>query len=180
MFLRSDTLLPVREEADPGHVPAPHGPEPHRGGHRRDEQEGGRAPAAVLLCRSGHDQTAAQAPGQRERPGELDAVPGNPQGSSCGPGEFQVVHTRSRGDPHPLPYLCGFSRSQTGGSPLATRASLSPSCLRGLEMGTAWLLRNLVNSDCLMEASRLKQDEVWRAIGFHMKLLFSGFYENCN
>ena len=47
-------------------------------------------------------------------------------------------------------------------------------------MGTAWLLRNLVNSDCLMEASRLKQDEVWRAIGFHMKLLFSGFYENCN
>ena len=103
MLLRSDTLLPVREEADPGHVPAPHGPEPHRGGHRRDEQEGGRAPAAVLLGRSGHDQTAAQAPGQRERPGELDAVPGNPQGSSCGPGEFQVVHTRSRGDPHPQP-----------------------------------------------------------------------------
>lgn len=110
MFLRSNTLLPVREEADPGHVPAPHRPEPHRGGHRRDEQEGGRAPAAVLLGRSRHDQTAAQAPGQRERPGEPDAGPGNPhagpgnpQGSSCGPGEFQVIHTRSRGDPHPLP-----------------------------------------------------------------------------
>ena len=97
------------------------------------------------------------------------------------PGNFRSFTPGPEAIPTPsLPYLCGFSRSQTGGSPLATRASLSPSCLRGLEMGTAWLLRNLVNSDCLMEASRLKQDEVWRAIGFHMKLLFSGFYENCN
>lgn len=120
---------------------------------------------AVLLGWSGHDQTAAQAPGaawlQVSRvPGQAIRVPGQAicRAAPVDPGEFQVVHTRSRGDPHPLSsFICGFSQSQMKrGALWPTRASLSPSCLQGLEMGTAWLLRNLVNSDCLVEASRLK------------------------
>ena len=92
-------------------------------------------------------------------PGQAIRTPGQAvrRAAPVDPGNFRSFTPGPEAIPTPsLPYLCGFSRSQMGGSPLATRASLSPRCLQGLEMGTAWLLRNLVNSDCLMEASRLK------------------------
>lgn len=151
--------------ADPGHVPAPHRPEPHRGGHRRDEQEGGRAPPAVLLGWSGHDQTAAQAPGQRERqvsrvPGQAIRVPGQAicRAAPVDPGNFRSFTPGPEESPPLSSVFVRFSQSQMGGSPLATRASLSPrSCLcKGWRWVQPGFLRNLVNSDCLVEASRLK------------------------
>ena len=103
---------------------------------------------------------AIRTPGQAIRtPGQAIRTPGQAvrRAAPVDPGNFRSFTPGPEAIPTPsLPYLCGFSRSQMGGSPLATRASLSPRCLQGLEMGTAWLLRNLVNSDCLMEASRLK------------------------
>lgn len=92
-------------------------------------------------------------------PGQAIRVPGQAicRAAPVDPGNFRSFTPGPEEIPTPsLLYLCGFSQSQMGGSPLATRASLSPSCLQGLEMGTAWLLRNLVNSDCLVKASRLK------------------------
>ena len=82
----------------------------------------------------------SQAPGQAvRRAAPVD--PGNFGSFTPGP---EVIPISS------VLYLCGFSWSQMGRSPLATRASLSPSCLQELERGTAWLLRKLINSDCLI------------------------------
>lgn len=66
---RSHSLFSLREEAHRSDVSAPHRPEPHRSGHRRDEQEGGRDQAAVLLQWGGHDPPPAQTAGQHQRPG---------------------------------------------------------------------------------------------------------------
>lgn len=65
----SHTLFPLREETDRGHVSAPHRPEPHRGGHRRDEQEGGWDQTALLVQWGWHDPPAAQTAGQHQCPG---------------------------------------------------------------------------------------------------------------
>lgn len=65
----SHPLFPIREEANSRHVPTPDRPEPHWGGHRRDERQGGRAAAPVLGLGGGHDPSAAQTAGQCQRSG---------------------------------------------------------------------------------------------------------------
>lgn len=68
----SHPLFPLREEAYSSHVPTPDWPEPHRGGHRWDECQGGRAATPVLGLWGGHDPPAAQTARQHQCSGTND------------------------------------------------------------------------------------------------------------
>lgn len=50
-----------------------------------------------------------------------------------------------------------------------------------MALQTTWFFNNLRNSGCLIGSIKtlLNIKQVWIAIGFLIKLLFSGYYENC-